>query len=132
MSDSKLGTLLALFHCILQEPYDVVITMCILQMRTERLLECQKAGFAINKFRNEIFMLQFCWGQVRGMSPGPAPREERKKLKWNAVTTEASADPVQRAKAGMSLQQGPELRQGARSLSRLIIMRFPRTWCNPE
>lgn len=48
MSDSKLGTLLALFHCILQEPYDVVITMCILQMRTERLLECQKSGFSIN------------------------------------------------------------------------------------
>lgn len=36
MSDSKLGTLLALFHCILQEPYDVVITMCILQMRAMR------------------------------------------------------------------------------------------------
>lgn len=77
-------------------------------------------------------MLQFCWGQVRGMSPGPAPRKERKKLKWNAVTKDASTDPVQRAKAGMSLQQGPELRQGGRSLSLLIIMRFPGTWCKPE
>ena len=131
MSDSKLGTLLALFHCILQEPYDVVITMCIFQMRIVRLLECQKSGFSRNKFRNEIFMPQFCWGQVRGMSPGPAPRGERKKLKLDAVTTEASADPVQRAKVGMSLQQGPELRQGARSLS-LIIMSCPRTWCKPE
>lgn len=66
MSDSKVSSLLALFHCILQEPYDVVITMCILQMRTVRLLECQKSCFSINKFINEIFHAAVLLGAGEG------------------------------------------------------------------
>lgn len=66
MSDSKLGTLLALFHCILQEPYDVVITMCILQMRAMRLLEYQKSYFSINQFRIEIFHAAVLLGAGEG------------------------------------------------------------------
>lgn len=63
--------LLALYHCILKEPNDIVtVTIPVLNMKTVRLLECQKSGFLRKRFRDKIFMQKVHWGVSSRLNSG--------------------------------------------------------------